>query len=142
MLKSKLLLGLILLSVLTLITGACAGKANEFEDIKWVLESYGEPGNLQAVLEETQVTATFESAEHQVRGSAGCNSYFGEYEITGNKLTINSVGSTEMYCIEPEGVMEQETEYLEALQSASNYEIVDGKLRIYSEEYVLFFYVE
>lgn len=142
MLKRKLCLGIIILSLLVLITGACAGKAGKFEDIKWVLESYGESGNLQAVLEGTQITATFESAERQITGSAGCNSYFGAYEINGNKLMIGPVGSTEMYCMEPEGVMDQETEYLKALQAASNYEIVDGKLRIYSEEYVLLFRTE
>lgn len=142
MLKHKLVLGTIMLSLLTLIAGACATEASEFEDVKWFLESYGEPGNLHEVLEGTQITATFESAESQVRGSAGCNSYFGDYEIKGNKLTIGQVGSTEMYCMEPEGVMEQETEYLKALQTVRNFEMVDGKLRIYSEEYELLFRIE
>jgi len=36
-------------------------------DAIWVLQSYGEPGNLKAVLEGTEITATFESTKVVVR---------------------------------------------------------------------------
>ena len=35
-----------------------------------------------------------------------------------------------MYCLEPEGVMDQEEQYLGSLRLAESYEIVDGRLRI------------
>ena len=109
------------------------------EDTKWVLESYGEQGNLQAVLENTEITAAFESTEGKVKGSAGCNSYFGSYEINNRNLSISQIGNTEMYCMEPEGIIDQETEYLRLLSALGNYEIIEGKLRITTGSEVLIF---
>jgi heat shock protein HslJ len=101
------------------------------EDTRWVLESYGEPGNLKAVIADTEITAEFVSAEDTVKGSAGCNSYFGSYELKGSQLSIpGPIGATEMYCMEPEGVMDQEQEYLAVLQLAQSYEIDGDKLQI------------
>jgi heat shock protein HslJ len=99
------------------------------EDTVWVLESYGEPGNLQAVLERTQITARFDS-EALVSGSAGCNTYFGRFEADGSRLSISDLAWTEMACLED--VMEQEQQYLTVLQAAESYEIREGQLRILS----------
>jgi hypothetical protein len=44
-----------------------------------------------------------------------------------------------MGCPEPQGILEQETQYLQALQSAESYEIEDGKLQITSGNQVLIF---
>ena len=90
---------------LTLIEVISKTKAITLEDTTWVLESYGEQGNLQAVLEDTEITAVFDSAEGKVSGSAGCNNYFASYQINNNELSISAIGSTEMYC---EGLREQE----------------------------------
>jgi heat shock protein HslJ len=110
---------------------ACTGKTETItlEDTTWVLESYGEQGNLQAVLEDTEITAVFDSAEDKVTGSAGCNSYFAGYEIENNELSISAIGSTEMYC---EGLMEQEQQYLSILGGAENFQVQDSQLRISS----------
>ena len=109
------------------------------EDKTWALESYGEQDSLQAVLKGTEITALFDSAKGRVHGSAGCNSYSGNYQAGKSKLSIPMVASTEMYCLEPEGVMEQEQRYLRALQSAESYEVGDGKLRITAGSQVLVF---
>jgi len=103
----------------------------DLEDTKWVLQSYGETGNLTDVLASTEITAEFVSSEGTVKGSAGCNSYFGSYEVKGSKLSIpGPIGATEMYCMEPEGVMDQEQEYLNTLQLAESYEIDGDELII------------
>jgi len=108
------------------------------EDTIWLLESYGDPENLNAVLEDTEITINFISAEVKMEGSAGCNSYFGGYEVSEDKLTINSpIGSTEMAC--PEPIMNQEQEYLTILQDAESYEIEDNQLQIVSGDKVLVF---
>ena len=104
------------------------------EGTLWTLVSYGDPNDPQAVLEGSEITAEFDSAEGRVSGSAGCNSYFGAYEVDGDRLTVGPVGSTEMYCMDPENVMDQETAYLAALQSAASYQIVGDQLRIASED--------
>ncbi len=116
-----------------------AGRSGGLEDISWILESYGEPGSLQTVLEGTEITAIFDSGEGQVTGSAGCNGYSGEYKVKGSKLSIFEMTWTEMGCPEPAGILEQETQYLKALQSAESYEISVGKLQITSGNQVLIF---
>ncbi len=116
-----------------------AGRSGDLEDITWILESYGEPENLQVVLEGTEITAIFDSAEGQVTGSAGCNGYTGEYMLSNNKISISEMFWTEIGCLEPQGILEQETQYLKALPDAESYEIRDGKLRITSGNQVLIF---
>lgn len=116
-----------------------AGRSGGLEDITWLLESYGEQGDLQSVLEGTEITALFDSAEGQVTGSAGANHYFGAYQISKNKLSIQEIAHTEMYRLDPEGVMEQEDYYLKTIQSAESYEIENGKLQITSANRVLIF---
>jgi len=130
-------------SLASLLAAGCAEttQTSDLEDIKWVLESYGEQGNLTPVIEGTRVTATFESDEGQVRGSAGCNSYFGGYEVD-DKLSITALAHTEMYCMDPEGVMDQETEYLKILQTAESYRVQDGKLKINCSNQLVLIYTE
>jgi len=64
-------------------------------------------------------------ADGQVSGSGGCNRYFGPYESKDAALQVGPLASTRMACVAPEGVMEQETLYLNALQEAATY-TVDG----------------
>jgi len=110
------------------------------EDTKWILESYGEEGDPKTVLEGAEITATFNRQDSQVKGSGGCNTYFGEYQAKKNELSISNLTWTEIGCLDPEGVMEQEQRYLSALQGAKSYTIKDGELRISSlAERVLIF---
>ena len=143
MFKSKLypLMAIVILASILIAGCTETTRADDLEDIKWVLESYGEQGNLTPVIEGTRITATFESAEGQVRGSAGCNSYFGDYEVD-DGLSISTLGHTEMYCMDPEGVMDQETEYLKLLGTAENYRIQDGKLQIDCGDRLVVIYTE
>jgi len=121
---------------------ACSTNTGEamLEDNVWTLESYGEPGNLKTVMADTVITAEFVSTEDTIKGSAGCNHYFGGYEIKGRRLSIpGPIAVTEMYCMEPEGIMDQEQEYLAILRLAENYEIDDGELHIDCGNQVLIF---
>jgi heat shock protein HslJ len=94
-----------------------------------VLEAYlDSEGTLASVLPDSEVTATFEDGK--LAGSAGCNSYFGDYRLHGeNKLTVTVMGMTEMYCA-PDALMAQETEYLSALNKTASYVIAEDKLQI------------
>ena len=100
------------------------------EDITWELEAYGDAGGLKPLVTGTNITAEFKSAEGQVVGSGGCNSYFVEYEIDSNELTITPpIGSTMMLCFPPP-VMEQEQEYLDLLEATETFRIDDERLII------------
>ena len=122
---------LIVLSAALILTfSGCGGsEANKLEDVKWILESYGDRDNPQDVIEGTEITATFNSKDDEVNGSAGCNHYFGEYEIN-DGLSVGMIGNTEMWCGEPEGRMDQETEYLKILQAAEDYTVTGSTLTI------------
>jgi len=110
------------------------------EDKIWMLDGYGDPDNLTGILEDTKITAKFASSEGTIDGSAGCNSYFASCQLEGDQLSIpGPIAATEMYCMEPEGVMEQEQEYLTALQLAESYEIDGDELRINCGSQVLIF---
>ena len=127
-----------LLILITISITACGTNTGNLENKTWVLESYGNKGNLKAVLEDTEITVTFDSEKGQVSGSSGCNSYGGGYDLDQDKLTIpGPLMGTAMAC--PEPIMEQEMEYLKALQEAESYKIDSNQLQITSGDNVLIF---
>jgi heat shock protein HslJ len=81
--------------------------------------SFGPAGAEQAVLEGTQITATFTDTE--VKGNAGCNEYTGVLNRTDDAFTIGAIVLTEKACSEPAGIMEQEQAYLAALQNVAGF---------------------
>ncbi len=98
------------------------------EGTTWSLQTYITPDSIaHEILPDTRITAEFN--EGQVAGSAGCNNYFGTYELEGSSLIIGPAGSTMMFCA-PEEVMLQETAYLATLSSVTGYEIVDNQLHL------------
>lgn len=129
----KRIMGILFLSILVPGLLACSPGASEamLQDGTWRLESYGEPGNLKTVIQGTEISAEFDGSKETIKGSAGCNHYSGSYEVKGGQLTIpGPLAATEMYCMEPTGVMDQEQEYLTILQLAESYEINGEELRI------------
>lgn len=101
------------------------------EGTNWVLQSYGDPEDPTLIEEGTLVTATFTSADGGpagvVQGSAGCNNYSSDYALNEDQISIHAPASTRMMC--PLG-MDQENDYLMALQSAQFYQIVWNQLEI------------
>lgn len=85
----------------------------DFIGSEWRLVSYGPSAAPLTPVENTLVTLKFIS-ETELAGSAGCNSYFGTYNLQGETFTTSGVGSTMMACGE-EGVMEQESAFLQLL---------------------------
>ncbi len=100
------------------------------EDITWELEAYGDVGSLTDLVEDTNITAEFRSAEDRIVGSGGCNNYFVDYEIDNYELTIApSISTTMMLCF-PSAVMDQEHEYFELLKAAETFQVDDDRLII------------
>jgi heat shock protein HslJ len=69
-------------------------------------------------------------ADAVVSGNSGCNNYSGGFEVTGSNLKIDPLASTQMYCDQPAGVMDQEQQYLAALQNAVTFQIDGSTLTI------------
>jgi heat shock protein HslJ len=99
----------------------------------WLLNSYNNgKGGMQSVILDTEITADF-SEEGTMSGSAGCNQYNASFEAADGTITIGVAASTEMACMDPEGLMEQELQYLAVLQNAATYTIQDDRLEIRDE---------
>ena len=121
--KFIVLLGIACL-VITLL--GCSDSTSKLEDKKWYLQSY----DGQNLIEDTEITATFDGDKGEISGSAGCNTYFAAYEVKGDKLTVSQMAWTEMACLNPEGVMDQEQEYLSLLGTARSFKVSDTGLTI------------
>jgi heat shock protein HslJ len=70
----------------------------------------------------TEITANF-GEDGTLTGNAGCNNYSAQYETQDDNISIETAEFTEMGCLEPEGIMEQEQLYLAALETADTYKI-------------------
>lgn len=102
---------------------------NGLDGTRWVLVSYlNAAGETVEALADREVTAEF-GVDGRVGGNASCNSYFAGYTVDGNNLTISQAGSTMMACDPPEA-MQQEADFLAALQSAATYTIDGDQLTI------------
>jgi heat shock protein HslJ len=99
----------------------------DLEGTLWKLDSYvNSQSESVDVLSNTEITIEFKL--DKIGGNAGCNTYFASYEVEGNSLTIDQIGSTMMAC-EPE-VNEQETQYFTALESVASYQVADDQLQM------------
>ena len=125
---------LILITALftALLLTSCSGFGGygsvELNGTNWKLVSYG--GKLP--LEGKTMTANFEGKE--ISGSASCNHYSGVYKIKGSQISVEGLGWTEMACLDPEGIMEQETMFLAWLQDAQTFEIRKDQLMIFRSD--------
>jgi heat shock protein HslJ len=93
---------------------------------KWLLSSL----NTKSVLKDSSITLTF--AEGSIGGSAGCNGYGSKYTANnaGALAIPNPIIATEMFCAKPEGIMQQEKEYLDLLQTVTEYTINRNNLNL------------
>lgn len=90
-------------------------------------------GGFTSVLLDSSITATFVE-DGTLSGSAGCNNYNTHYEIEGELITIGPIAVTQIFCGEHEGIMEQEAQYLAALQNAASYVIELDQLNLFDVE--------
>jgi heat shock protein HslJ len=68
------------------------------------------------------------------RGSAGCNSYGAAYSRAGSSLSFETIHFTEMACLDPAGIMEQEAHYLEFLAAITSYHIYGDRLWLETDD--------
>jgi heat shock protein HslJ len=96
-----------------------AASANPLEG-EWNVTGYNT--GTQAVtspIAGTTLSATF-TADGQIGGNAGCNSYSGPYKLDGTSLTVGPLATTMMAC--EQAISDQETAFLAALQTPTTVE--------------------
>ena len=82
-----------------------------------------------SVLSGTTLTMAF-SADGKVGGSAGCNRYSAAFTSTGEKLSFGPAAATRMMCAQPERVMEQEQQFLNALETVATARLEGDRLEL------------
>lgn len=117
--------------VMSFVACSASNSGSILNDTQWSLVSYGEQDHLITIIEGTKITAIFNSTGDRITGSAGCNTYSAGYEAEDNGLFISEMSFTEMACISPNGVMEQEQEYLYILVKGQSFQADDTTLTIF-----------
>ena len=117
--------------ILTLLFGlllaACAGSEvpAPLGSIVWELTAIGN----KRPIEGRPITMILENGS--ARGSAGCNTYGGEFKVHGDRIVFENIFATMMACPEPEGIMEQEQAYLAFLGAVDSFQVSENRLRLF-----------
>jgi heat shock protein HslJ len=130
--RLSLVAGLLVWAVLLVAaTTACGGEESTLEGTRWIMTKYAVSGGVKDALPDPVVDATFatpRNGEGQVSGSGGLNQYSGTYKVDGKNLTVGTISSTRV--AGNPAVMQQEADYLTALQTAATHEIDGNTLTI------------
>lgn len=86
---------------------------------------------ISSVLPETSLSLNF--SETQATGSAGCNSFVGEYAQNGEYLSFKNMASTEKSCLNT-SIMEQESVYLKHLGNVKRMQVEDKMLMLHDDQ--------
>lgn len=129
----KIQIGLVLVASLGFVSG-CAAPAplptptpSVQYDWDWLLASGTDRQGEWVDGDEGAIRLTINDG--QVSGQI-CNSWGGDIAIDGSSVAITDLYSTEMFCTEPEGIMDRETRFLNNISLVTTIELVDGRLRL------------
>ena len=101
--------------------------SNALEGTQWRVEDIDGRG----IIDRSRVTMRF-SDEKKISGHAGCNRYFGQFERTGNRISIGVSGNTRMACVP--ALMEQEERFLAALSTSVQVEFQRDSILLLLDE--------
>ena len=114
--------------------GVYVAQSQELSGSSWEVISYNNGKQaVTSVMLGTSLTASF-GTDGNVSGNSGCNSYSGSYTLSTNQVTIGPLAATKKFCGEPAGVMDQESQYLAALQSAASYQVEGNLLELRTKD--------
>ena len=117
-------------AALALALWACGGESDGLSGTSWRLVSLGPAGFPEPALFGARVSAEFPGPGGEIRGSGGCNAYFGTYEAGGGAFEIAELAFTERWCEEPEGVGEQEARFYEILGAVTSASVAGVRLTL------------
>lgn len=105
-------------------------KQTSLTETVWVATAINSGQNaVVSLIPGTEITATF-GANNQITGLSGCNQYNASYQVTNRELRVGPVASTRKACAAPEGVMEQEIAYLNAIAKTATFSIDGSNLKL------------
>jgi heat shock protein HslJ len=104
------------------------------EGFRWYLTEVG-GSPVSPLADDKQPHILLDPAEKQATGFAGCNHFFGSYELDGSSLTFGPMGATRMACPDLETGLE--TSVFEALENTRKWEQAGGALLLLEGDEVL-----
>jgi heat shock protein HslJ len=129
-----LFLGMLLVSCVKHESKASGPESSSIEGIQWYLtEVNGSP--VSPMAGDKKPHMLLDPEEKQATGFAGCNNFFGRYEIDGSSLTFGPMSATRMACPDLETGLE--TNVFEALESTRRWKKADGALLLLDGDEVL-----
>lgn len=105
-----------------------AAAAPRLEGVEWEVTGFNN-GRQAVVSPKLGSSVTLKFEDGTVSGSAGCNRFTGDYEASGESLSIKPLATTRMAC--DAELMEQEQRFLAALQSATTWSVFRGMLDVH-----------
>lgn len=110
-------------------------------DTAWTVIGYNTGTQaVRSVISGVELSLEFDESEN-VSGSSGCNTFSGIFEtsgeytvVGGQMLNIGELASTKVACLQPEGVMEQEAQFLAALANSGLWRFVGSNLELRDSE--------
>lgn len=89
----------------------------------WILTGYSQP-----LVDDMEISLTFDLTTGQVSGNSGCNTFFGGFTYEDKQIGFGPMGSTRMAC--EQEIMDQELLFLNLLAQVNAYEITDNQLTL------------
>jgi heat shock protein HslJ len=126
----KIFLCLIVLVIMVGFT-ACSGQNSVALNGDWKLVSYGSKSNPTPAVPDIDTNVTF-SSDGKINGSVGCNSFSGDYKVSGDKITFGPIASTLMGCPDPIG--QQESVVFSVFTNEATFKIDGSTLTITSAD--------
>ena len=117
-----------LVTAATLVLSGCAILPDDRYDSNWILSSGKNSQGPFVSGAEGAIRMTINAG--QISGQI-CNSWGGDISITDTSVLVSGIYSTEMWCTEPEGIMDRETRFLNDLSRVTSIELVDGTLHLW-----------
>lgn len=108
--------------IIVLAIGLTNCNANNLAGTEWILGAM----NGISMVDGTSLTIQFGS-DGKISGSSGCNTFGGDYSISGDTLNFQKLFMTEMACLKV-GVMQQEQAYQSSLGQVYKYALKDNQL--------------
>jgi heat shock protein HslJ len=105
-------------------------QSRDLSGTSWTVTGYNNGQEaVVSVIAGSSLTLDF-GAGGRLTGSAGCNTYTATVEVSGDSLAIGPAASTRKACADPAGVMEQEAQFLQALETAKAYRMDGDQLEL------------
>lgn len=106
--------------------------SQDLSGTSWSILSYLDGNGRVSTIPGTEASVEFD--DNTITGTAGCNTMNGSFTADGRALTITELSQTDMYCTEPEGLMDQEAAIGQGLTDAAEYQIEGRTLTIWDAD--------